>query len=111
MPLNTPQVNIVESTKIGLQEILLSESETTEFVKLEEGIYYFNIRQCECEFLAKCTPYYSTEPSNHSEVKGYEFEFKEKGQDFFKGSGHAQIGDVMIAYNETLPFEEKEEDK
>jgi len=102
--------NIAQYTLIGLQEILLSESESVGFIKSEEGIYYFEISQSECEFLAKCTPYYSTEPFSNTEIKGYEFEFQEKGQAFFKGSGHAQIGDVMIAYNETLPFEEEGED-
>lgn len=101
---------IAEYTLIGLKEILSTESDSVGFVKTEEGIYYFDIVQSECEFLAKCTPYYSTEPYSNNEIKGYEFEYQEKGQDFFKGSGHAQIGDIMIAYNETLPLEEEGED-
>lgn len=100
---------VKEYTRIGLQEILFSESESVGFIKSEEGIYYFEISQSECEFIAKCTPYYGTGAFNIDEIKGYEFEYQEKGQEFFKGSGYAQIGDVMIAYNETLPFEEEEE--
>ena len=65
-----------------VKEYLLEESEVVTVKSVEEDTIYFNVID-DINFTAKAEAFYDEDDN----IKGFELEFKEEGQNFYKGSG------------------------
>ena len=73
----------MKNTHIELvKEYLLAESEAVTVKSIEEDTIYFNVTDY-INFTAKAEAFYDEDDN----IKGFELEFMEEGQDFYKGSG------------------------
>lgn len=67
----------------AVREFLAQEAETVELEIVDAEAIFFNIIQDELSYNVIANPFYDEDDN----IKGFELEFKEEGQDFYKGSG------------------------